>query len=202
MSAAQARSGRRRRRRRHRARLGRRTPRAPTAGPTRTGGATRSRASTSGGWAVALGAVVLAVLAGLDHDRRHRPRACRRPPRTSSPARGTRSRAVGDAVGGAYAALFRGAIYNYTADTFAQAIRPLTQSLTYATPLIAGRPRHRDRLPLGHVQHRRPGADAHGGGRPRAGSASRSTCRPGCTWSWRWSRASSPGRCGPGSRAC
>ncbi|GAA4198270.1 hypothetical protein GCM10022219_27440 [Microbacterium oryzae] len=46
--------------------------------------------------------------------------------------------AIWDAVAGAYAALFRGAIFNYEADTFVRAIRPLTETLTYATPLIAG----------------------------------------------------------------
>ncbi|KDA06043.1 ABC transporter permease [Microbacterium sp. CH12i] len=45
--------------------------------------------------------------------------------------------AVWHAVTGAYAALFRGAIYNFNADTFAIGIRPLTQTLTFATPLIA-----------------------------------------------------------------
>ncbi len=47
-------------------------------------------------------------------------------------------RAIGDTVGGAYSALFRGSIFNYTrADDFAVAIRPLTQTLAVATPLIA-----------------------------------------------------------------
>ncbi|MBY6062492.1 ABC transporter permease [Microbacterium esteraromaticum] len=45
--------------------------------------------------------------------------------------------AIWDAVAGAYAALFRGAIYNYNADTFATGIRPLTETLKFATPLIA-----------------------------------------------------------------
>jgi len=42
-----------------------------------------------------------------------------------------------DAVWGAYSALFQGAIYNFGAPTFARAIRPLTETLTFATPLIA-----------------------------------------------------------------
>ena len=91
---------------------------------------------TSGGWAVSLGAVVLAVLAGsvmiAFTDEGVQSAASyffSRPGDTFA--------AVGQAVGGAYAALFRGAVYNYTADTFAQGIRPLTQSMTYATPLIA-----------------------------------------------------------------
>ena len=45
--------------------------------------------------------------------------------------------AIGDSVGGAYYSLFRGSIYNFRADDFASGIRPLTETLTYATPLIA-----------------------------------------------------------------
>ena len=45
--------------------------------------------------------------------------------------------AVWDAVFGAYSALFQGAIYNFNATTFARAIKPLTETLTFATPLIA-----------------------------------------------------------------
>lgn len=91
---------------------------------------------TSGGWVVSVGAVLLAVLAGsvmiAFTDENVQSAAgyfFARP--------GDLFAAVGQAVGGAYSALFRGAVYNYSADSFAQAIRPLTQSLTYATPLIA-----------------------------------------------------------------
>jgi len=45
--------------------------------------------------------------------------------------------AIGSSVGGAYAALFRGSIYNFNADSFAVGIRPLTETLKFATPLIA-----------------------------------------------------------------
>ncbi|MFT4050841.1 MAG: ABC transporter permease [Microbacterium sp.] len=45
--------------------------------------------------------------------------------------------AAGSAIGSAYAALFRGAIYNYEADSFAGAVKPLVESLRYAGPLIA-----------------------------------------------------------------
>ena len=38
---------------------------------------------------------------------------------------------------GAYIALFQGSIYNFGAPTFARGIRPLTETLTFATPLIA-----------------------------------------------------------------
>lgn len=45
--------------------------------------------------------------------------------------------AIGKAVGGAYASLFQGAIYNFRVSDPARAIRPLTETLTFATPLIA-----------------------------------------------------------------
>ena len=45
--------------------------------------------------------------------------------------------AVWNAVSGAYIALFQGSIYNFGAPTFARGIRPLTETLTFATPLIA-----------------------------------------------------------------
>ncbi|HEX5857960.1 MAG TPA: ABC transporter permease [Microbacterium sp.] len=45
--------------------------------------------------------------------------------------------AVWDAVSGAYIALFQGSIYNFRAPDFARGIRPLTETLTFATPLIA-----------------------------------------------------------------
>ena len=45
-------------------------------------------------------------------------------------------KAIWDAVAGAYSALFQGAIYNFRADSFAKGIKPLTETLTFATPLI------------------------------------------------------------------
>nr|BFF18372.1 hypothetical protein GCM10025730_18930 [Promicromonospora thailandica] len=45
--------------------------------------------------------------------------------------------ALGQAVGGAYAALFRGSVVNLQAPDVATALRPLTETLSYATPLIA-----------------------------------------------------------------
>ncbi|MFT4221186.1 MAG: ABC transporter permease [Microbacterium sp.] len=45
--------------------------------------------------------------------------------------------AVWNAVSGAYIALFRGSVYNFGAPTFARGIVPLTETLTFATPLIA-----------------------------------------------------------------
>jgi simple sugar transport system permease protein len=45
--------------------------------------------------------------------------------------------AVWDSVAGAYTALFQGAIYNFRRPDFLTGIRPLTETLTFATPLIA-----------------------------------------------------------------
>ncbi|KGJ73274.1 ABC transporter permease [Cryobacterium roopkundense] len=45
--------------------------------------------------------------------------------------------AIWQAVSGAYSALFQGSIYNFRRDTFADGIKPLTETLTFATPLIA-----------------------------------------------------------------
>lgn len=45
-------------------------------------------------------------------------------------------RAVWESVAGAYAALFQGSVYNFRAKDFARGIRPLTETLTFATPLI------------------------------------------------------------------
>ena len=44
--------------------------------------------------------------------------------------------ALGMAVGGAYEAMFRGAVFNARADTLAGQVRPLTETLKYAAPLI------------------------------------------------------------------
>jgi simple sugar transport system permease protein len=46
-------------------------------------------------------------------------------------------RAAGDVVGAGYGALFKGSIYNASAATFDGAIRPLTETLRLAGPLIA-----------------------------------------------------------------
>jgi ABC-type uncharacterized transport system permease subunit len=45
--------------------------------------------------------------------------------------------AVWDAVSGAYSALFQGSVYNFRRPGFANGIRPLLETLTFATPLIA-----------------------------------------------------------------
>jgi len=45
--------------------------------------------------------------------------------------------AIWDSVAGAYSALFQGSIYNFRRPGFAEGIRPLTETLTFATPLIA-----------------------------------------------------------------
>jgi len=41
------------------------------------------------------------------------------------------------AISGAYSALFQGSIFNFRVDTFAGGIKPLTDTLNFATPLIA-----------------------------------------------------------------
>ncbi|GGF98272.1 hypothetical protein GCM10007304_10340 [Rhodococcoides trifolii] len=46
-------------------------------------------------------------------------------------------RAIWDSVFGAYSALFQGSVYNFRRPGFANGIRPLTETLTFATPLIA-----------------------------------------------------------------
>ncbi|MFC6354755.1 ABC transporter permease [Luethyella okanaganae] len=45
--------------------------------------------------------------------------------------------AIWNSVSGAYTALFQGAIYNFRRPDFLDAIKPLTETLTFATPLIA-----------------------------------------------------------------
>lgn len=45
--------------------------------------------------------------------------------------------AIWQAVSGAYVALFQGSVYNFRADSFVIGIRPLTETLKFATPLIA-----------------------------------------------------------------
>ena len=46
-------------------------------------------------------------------------------------------KAIGSAVGGGYAALFRGGIYDYSQSSFSGGIESLLHSLSFATPLIA-----------------------------------------------------------------
>jgi ABC-type uncharacterized transport system permease subunit len=45
-------------------------------------------------------------------------------------------RAIWNSVAGAYSALFQGSIYNFRRPSFAAGIKPLTETLTFATPLI------------------------------------------------------------------
>ncbi len=45
--------------------------------------------------------------------------------------------AIWDAVSGAYISLFQGAIYNFSRPDFVDGIRPLTETLSFATPLVA-----------------------------------------------------------------
>ena len=50
---------------------------------------------------------------------------------------GTFFAAIWDAVAGAYVSLFQGAIFNPKRNGFLQQIKPITETLTFATPLIA-----------------------------------------------------------------
>ncbi len=45
--------------------------------------------------------------------------------------------AIANAIVGAYAALFQGSVYNFERSDFINGIKPLTETLTFATPLIA-----------------------------------------------------------------
>ncbi|WP_460774758.1 ABC transporter permease [Microbacterium sp. GXF7504] len=45
--------------------------------------------------------------------------------------------AIWESVSGAYAAFFQGSVYNFRRPDFVSGIRPLTETLTFATPLIA-----------------------------------------------------------------
>ncbi|MFD2026069.1 ABC transporter permease [Promicromonospora aerolata] len=87
-------------------------------------------------WTVSVGAVLLAIVAGsimiAFTDEEVKAAA------TYFFARPTDTFvALGQAIGGAYSALFRGSVVNLRAEDFATAIHPLTQTLNYATPLIA-----------------------------------------------------------------
>lgn len=93
------------------------------------------RRITSGGWIVSLGALLLAVIAGsvliIATDPEVQAAAgyfFARPMDTISAAL--------DAVGRAYAALFRGAIWDFGAPTLDRAMRPFLTTLDRATPLI------------------------------------------------------------------
>ncbi|MCL2653246.1 MAG: hypothetical protein FWD63_05615, partial [Propionibacteriaceae bacterium] len=44
--------------------------------------------------------------------------------------------AIGRSVGGAYSALFQGAVFDFHATTFGTFVLPLTNTIAYATPLI------------------------------------------------------------------
>ncbi|KRC52191.1 ABC transporter permease [Leifsonia sp. Root227] len=46
--------------------------------------------------------------------------------------------AIWNSVSSAYVSLFQGSIYNFRRPSFSAGIRPLTETLTFATPLIAG----------------------------------------------------------------
>ena len=87
-------------------------------------------------WTVSVGAVLLAIVAGsimiAFTDEEVKAAATyffARPADTFV--------ALGQAIGGAYSALFRGSVVNLQAPDFVTAVRPFTETLNYATPLIA-----------------------------------------------------------------
>jgi len=93
------------------------------------------REIVGGSWGVSVGAVLLAIVAGsimiVATDEGVRSTAgyfFGRP--------GDMLSAAWNAISDAYAALFRGALWDYTADSFGDAVRPLTTTLNFATPLI------------------------------------------------------------------
>ena len=45
--------------------------------------------------------------------------------------------AIWQAVSGAYGSLFQGSVYNFSRPDFVDGIRPLTETLSFATPLVA-----------------------------------------------------------------
>lgn len=90
----------------------------------------------SSSWTVSVGAVLLAVVAGSimiaftnEGVKEASTYFFARP--------GDTFVALGQAIGGAYSALFRGSVVNLEAPDLVTAIRPLTETLSYATPLIA-----------------------------------------------------------------
>ena len=89
----------------------------------------------SGSWVISIFAVVLAMLIGsiliaaTDEDvQAALAYFFARPGDTFA--------AIWDSVSGAYSALFQGSIYNFRRPDFADGIKPLTETLTFATPLI------------------------------------------------------------------
>jgi simple sugar transport system permease protein len=116
--------------------------RARETGPAVDPSGTESRLATalqqtmSSSWTVSVGAVLLAVVAGSimiaftnEGVKEASTYFFARP--------GDTFVALGQAIGGAYSALFRGSVVNLQATDFVTAIRPLTETLSYATPLIA-----------------------------------------------------------------
>lgn len=89
----------------------------------------------SGSWVISLVAVVLAMLIGsiliaATNDRVHETAAYlfARP--------GDFFAAIWQSISGAFSSLFQGSIYNFRRPGFENGIKPLTETLTFATPLI------------------------------------------------------------------
>ncbi len=94
------------------------------------------RRIVSGGWLVAVVAVVLALVVGSIL-------ICATDEGVQAAGAYFFSRpgdtfaAIGNAIGSAYTAFFQGAVYNFRVPDFGHGIRPLTETLTFAAPLIA-----------------------------------------------------------------
>jgi len=93
-------------------------------------------AARDGSWLLSLLAVVLALVVGAVL-------IAAADPRVQETATYLTARpsdffaAVGTAVGGAYTALLQGAVVDWTADSPTRVVRPITETLTVATPLVA-----------------------------------------------------------------
>ena len=124
-------------------------------------------------------AVVLALVVGGILIAADRTRRCRTRPATSSPGPATPSSAIWNAVGERLRRrCSRARSTTSRARLRRRASSPLTETLTLRHPADRGRPRRRARLPGRAVQHRRPGADPHRGGRRRPGRLRAARCRP------------------------
>ena len=90
----------------------------------------------SSGWLISLLAIVVAILVGSILVAVTDP-AVQTAAGYFFARPGDTFRAIGEAIGGAYSSLFQGAVFNPKRDGLINQIKPLTETLTFATPLIA-----------------------------------------------------------------
>ena len=146
------------------------TSRAPRPTSRRRAGTRRCRDIVGGNAMISMLAVVLALARRRDPDRRHRRERAGDRRATSSPGPATRFAAdLGVGRPARTPRCSRARSTTSGADGFADGIRPLTETLTFATPLIAAGLGVGARLPRRPVQHRWPRPDAHRGRRRRLG---------------------------------